>query len=185
MGYRLIRFSLGMGPLPATSGSASNTAQAAARDGLSGSEESGFRVAHWGDGESGGTEDRLWLKPMALLSRAVERVSEIAVGLLRYPNPHVRPLRPILLHPEVCRSVRHGGRIQPEPAVQRRPDASLLLARNAVWGNRELVSLHWGLIPHWSKEPKTSYSSGDQNHFRSTDREAVGRAGPGQGGRYR
>jgi hypothetical protein len=77
-----------------------------------------------GDGESGGTEERLWLKPMALLSGAVERVSEIAAGLLRYPNPHLRPLRPILLRPEVCRSVRHGGRIQPEPAVQRRADAS-------------------------------------------------------------
>jgi hypothetical protein len=45
---------------------------------------SGFRVAHWGDGESGGTEEKLWLKPMALLSGAVERVSEIAAGLLRY-----------------------------------------------------------------------------------------------------
>jgi hypothetical protein len=36
---------------------------------------------------------------MALLSGAVERVSEIAAGLLRYPNAHVQPLRPILLRP--------------------------------------------------------------------------------------
>jgi len=34
----------------------------------------------------------------------------------------------------------------------------LLLARNAG-GSRELVSLHWGLIPHWAKEPKIGYST--------------------------
>lgn len=39
------------------------------------------------------------------------------------------------------------------------PTQALLLARNAVWGDRELVSLCWGLIPYWSKEPKTGYSS--------------------------
>jgi putative SOS response-associated peptidase YedK len=78
-----------------------------------------------------------------------------------------------------------GAGFNLNPRYNVAPTQALLLARNAVWGNRELVSLHWGLIPHWSKEPKTSYSSGDQNHFRSTDREAVGRAGPGQGGRYR
>ncbi len=38
------------------------------------------------------------------------------------------------------------------------PTQALLLARNAV-GNRELVSLYWGLIPYWSKEPKTGYST--------------------------
>ena len=39
------------------------------------------------------------------------------------------------------------------------PTQALLLARNAAEGNRELVSLYWGLVTHWSKEPRTSYSS--------------------------
>ena len=39
------------------------------------------------------------------------------------------------------------------------PTQALLLARNAMEGNRELVSLYWGLIPHWSKEARTGYSS--------------------------
>ena len=39
------------------------------------------------------------------------------------------------------------------------PTQALLLARNATEGNRELVSLYWGLIPYWSKEARTGYSS--------------------------
>jgi hypothetical protein len=38
----------------------------------------------------------------------------------------VRPLRPILLRPEVCRSVRHRSRIQPEPASSAYEQAKLL-----------------------------------------------------------
>jgi putative SOS response-associated peptidase YedK len=52
-----------------------------------------------------------------------------------------------------------GAGFNLNPRYNVAPTQALLLARNAVWGNRELVSLHWGLIPHWSKEPKTSYSS--------------------------
>ena len=39
------------------------------------------------------------------------------------------------------------------------PTQALLLARNTVGGSRELAFLHWGLIPHWVKEPKTGYST--------------------------
>ena len=39
------------------------------------------------------------------------------------------------------------------------PTQALLLARNATEGNRELVSLYWGLIPYWSKEARTGCSS--------------------------
>jgi putative SOS response-associated peptidase YedK len=39
------------------------------------------------------------------------------------------------------------------------PSQALLLGRNAVEGGRELVSLHWGLIPYWAKEPRIGYST--------------------------
>jgi putative SOS response-associated peptidase YedK len=39
------------------------------------------------------------------------------------------------------------------------PSQALLLARNAPEGGRQLVALTWGLVPAWSKEPRTSYST--------------------------
>jgi putative SOS response-associated peptidase YedK len=39
------------------------------------------------------------------------------------------------------------------------PTQAVLAARNALEGEQELVALHWGLVPHWAKEPKTSYST--------------------------
>jgi putative SOS response-associated peptidase YedK len=52
-----------------------------------------------------------------------------------------------------------GAGFSLNPRYNVAPTQALLLARNAAEGNRELVSLHWGLVPHWSKEPRTSYSS--------------------------
>jgi putative SOS response-associated peptidase YedK len=52
-----------------------------------------------------------------------------------------------------------GAGFSLNPRYNLAPTQALLLARNAAWGNREIVSLYWGLIPHWSKEPKTGYSS--------------------------
>ncbi len=54
---------------------------------------------------------------------------------------------------------RTGAGFSLNPRYNIAPTQALLLARNAAWGNRELVSLHWGLIPYWSKEPKTGYST--------------------------
>ena len=39
------------------------------------------------------------------------------------------------------------------------PSAQVLLARNATQGGRELVTMKWGLVPSWSAEPKTAYST--------------------------
>lgn len=39
------------------------------------------------------------------------------------------------------------------------PSSSILLARNNSKGGRELVALKWGLVPAWSKEPRTEYST--------------------------
>lgn len=44
------------------------------------------------------------------------------------------------------------------PAYNVAPTHDLLLARNAADGGRELVTLHWGLVPHWSKGPDPKYS---------------------------
>jgi putative SOS response-associated peptidase YedK len=39
------------------------------------------------------------------------------------------------------------------------PTQAVLASRNALEGSRELVTLHWGLVPPWAKEPKTGYST--------------------------
>ncbi|MDQ3564717.1 MAG: SOS response-associated peptidase [Pseudomonadota bacterium] len=39
------------------------------------------------------------------------------------------------------------------------PSQPVLVARNGEGGGRELALHHWGLIPSWSKEPKTPYST--------------------------
>lgn len=39
------------------------------------------------------------------------------------------------------------------------PSQRVLAARSGPAGKRELVSLHWGLIPFWAKDPKTGYST--------------------------
>lgn len=48
-----------------------------------------------------------------------------------------------------------GGMV---PIYNIAPSHALLLARNTSQGVRELVSLHWGLVPHWSKGPDPRYS---------------------------
>ena len=39
------------------------------------------------------------------------------------------------------------------------PSMPILAVRLDPTGERELVKLKWGLLPHWSVEPKTSYST--------------------------
>ncbi|MBU1193182.1 MAG: SOS response-associated peptidase [Gammaproteobacteria bacterium] len=45
-----------------------------------------------------------------------------------------------------------------DPAYNIAPTQNLLVARNTPSGIRELVNLHWGLVPHWSKGPDAKYS---------------------------
>ena len=54
---------------------------------------------------------------------------------------------------------RTGGGFSLNPRYNVAPTQALLLARNAAGGGRELVCLHWGLIPSWAKEAKTGYST--------------------------
>lgn len=44
------------------------------------------------------------------------------------------------------------------PSYNIAPSHALLLARNTPDSRRELVTLHWGLVPHWSKGPDPKYS---------------------------
>jgi len=38
------------------------------------------------------------------------------------------------------------------------PSQQIVACRRSEMGWRELRLLRWGLLPHWAKEPKTSYS---------------------------
>lgn len=44
------------------------------------------------------------------------------------------------------------------PTYNVAPSQAILLARNTHEGTREMVSLYWGLVPHWSKGPDPKYS---------------------------
>jgi putative SOS response-associated peptidase YedK len=44
------------------------------------------------------------------------------------------------------------------PTYNIAPTHELLLARSAPDGHRELVTLHWGLVPHWSQGPDPKYA---------------------------
>ena len=39
------------------------------------------------------------------------------------------------------------------------PSNHVLVARNATQGGREMTTMKWGLVPAWSAEPKTGYST--------------------------
>jgi putative SOS response-associated peptidase YedK len=45
------------------------------------------------------------------------------------------------------------------PSYNIAPSQAVLVARNREGADRELVTLHWGLLPAWAKEPKTGYST--------------------------
>jgi len=45
-----------------------------------------------------------------------------------------------------------------KPIYNVTPAHAPLLARNAVWGSREIVALRWGLVPYWAKGPLTGNS---------------------------
>lgn len=51
------------------------------------------------------------------------------------------------------------GGLSLAPSYNVAPSQSVLVARNGEGGRREPALLHWGLIPHWAKEPKTPYST--------------------------
>ena len=51
------------------------------------------------------------------------------------------------------------GALSLAPSYNVAPSESVLAARNGEGRDRELVLLHWGLIPSWSKEPKTPFST--------------------------
>ncbi len=51
------------------------------------------------------------------------------------------------------------GALNLAPSYNVAPSESVLVARNGEAGGRELALLHWGLIPSWSKEPRTPFST--------------------------
>ncbi len=50
------------------------------------------------------------------------------------------------------------GVVDLHPSYNIAPSQNILAARNTPDGGRELVALHWGLVPHWSKGPDPKYS---------------------------
>ena len=53
----------------------------------------------------------------------------------------------------------HVRAVEGPPRYNIAPSANILAVRNTQDSERELVQLKWGLVPHWSVEPKTSYST--------------------------
>lgn len=51
------------------------------------------------------------------------------------------------------------GSAEAEASYNIAPGARILVARNSLTGQREMTTLKWGLVPSWSKEPKTGYST--------------------------
>lgn len=58
-----------------------------------------------------------------------------------------------------CVPEDHVRAVEGTPRYNIAPSANILAIRNAEDGERELIRLQWGLVPHWSPEPKTSYST--------------------------
>jgi putative SOS response-associated peptidase YedK len=52
-----------------------------------------------------------------------------------------------------------GPALEVEARYNVAPSQPVLAARNAIGGGRELVMLHWGLIPFWSRERSPGYST--------------------------
>jgi putative SOS response-associated peptidase YedK len=53
----------------------------------------------------------------------------------------------------------HIGAGLPPPRYNIAPSQAVMAVRLDSGGERELVTLTWGLVPAWSKEPKTPYST--------------------------
>lgn len=51
------------------------------------------------------------------------------------------------------------GALVLKPSYNIAPGSQILLARQNSKGGRELVALKWGLVPSWSREPKTEYTT--------------------------
>ena len=51
------------------------------------------------------------------------------------------------------------GTVALAPRYNVAPSQPVLAARNGPSGARELVTLRWGLVPFWAKEPKSGYST--------------------------
>jgi putative SOS response-associated peptidase YedK len=67
---------------------------------------------------------------------------------LHTPEPLVRELF----------GIQNSGPLGLKPRYNIAPSQTVPIVRNAESG-REMVMTRWGLIPHWSKEPKTKYST--------------------------
>ena len=52
-----------------------------------------------------------------------------------------------------------AGHPAAQPSHNIAPGARLLAARTSAEGHRELCLLEWGLVPAWSDEPRTAYST--------------------------
>lgn len=52
-----------------------------------------------------------------------------------------------------------SGHPQAKVSYNIAPGSQLLVARSSSNGGRELTTLKWGLVPAWSDEPKTPYST--------------------------